>query len=151
MLQDALFRDLLSPTRSLIPPAAKGTDCSLTELRCQFRARQHFKLSKVAVARFVAENCDQQQHPDHRNAIAPVAKANAGTKAICARPCAITPPILLHPATHPAARPHNRTGKLSEGVRQENRDHCACADNQQRNENQRSAMNIVLTCLIISF
>ena len=38
-------------------------------------------------------------------AIAPAATPKAGTKAKAANPCAITPPILLHPATHPVARP----------------------------------------------
>lgn len=47
-------------------------------------------------------------------ATAPAAKANVGTKAISAKPCARTPPTLLDPATHPVARPRQRTGKLSE-------------------------------------
>ena len=44
----------------------------------------------------------------------PAARANAGTKVSNAKPCAITPPTLLQPATQPVARPRNRTGKLSE-------------------------------------
>src|SRR5579859_2409471 len=46
-------------------------------------------------------------------AIAPAANPKAGTKVNAANPCAITPPILLHPATHPVARPLCLTGKLS--------------------------------------
>ena len=47
-------------------------------------------------------------------AITPAANANAGISAKIAKPCAITPPTLLHAATQPVARPRRRTGKHSE-------------------------------------
>ena len=47
-------------------------------------------------------------------AITPAANENAGTNAKIAKPCAITPPTLLHAATQPVARPRSRTGKHSE-------------------------------------
>ena len=46
--------------------------------------------------------------------MAPATNANAGTNASAAKPCAITPPILLQPATQPVARPRSlMMGKLS--------------------------------------